>query len=48
MRPFDPGRCEGTCPSCGQGVGSPPGQPTTGHQKPHPSRETCPGGTTQQ
>jgi len=33
-----------TCPSCGQTVGSDPGEPVTAHQKPDGSREKCPGG----
>lgn len=39
---FDPGRCAANCPSCGQTVGSPAGEPTTTHQPPG-DRSTCPG-----
>jgi hypothetical protein len=38
----DPARCDGTCPVCGAGVGSEPGQPTTIHQETG-TLDTCPG-----
>lgn len=40
---FDPGQVEGSCPVCGQGVGSETGQPTTIHQRGGSGTETCPG-----
>ena len=40
---FDPGLTEGNCPVCGAGVGSPPGSPTTMHQRNGTGTETCPG-----
>ncbi|MEW2351417.1 hypothetical protein AB0904_27590 [Streptomyces sp. NPDC006684] len=41
-RDFDPARCYGNCPVCGQIVGSQTGEPTTIHQPPG-DRSTCPG-----
>ncbi|MFF9591123.1 hypothetical protein ACF1FX_18185 [Streptomyces sp. NPDC014646] len=40
---FDPGMCAGSCPVCGAGVGSAPGEPTTIHQGNGSGTETCPG-----
>jgi ribosomal protein S27E len=39
---FDPAVCEGNCPVCGAGVGTPTGGQTTIHQR-QGTRETCPG-----
>lgn len=42
-RRFDPGQVAGSCPVCGAGVGSAPGEPTTMHQRGGTGNETCPG-----
>ncbi|WP_269084260.1 hypothetical protein [Streptacidiphilus carbonis] len=36
----------GKCPSCGQRIGSKPGQPTTPHSLPDNPNKACKGGTT--